>query len=442
MKRALERAVHFVRRDIWSVRARDLPLSRFVLIRILRTIVLAFRGFHTDRCSLRASALTLYSLLAVVPAAAMAFGIAKGFGLSDRLAERIRSALDGQPEVADWIIEFAQTALQSASSGLMAGFGVVILLWTVIKLLSNIEKSFNDVWNVHQARPFLRKFSDYFSIVLICPVLLVASGAIPVLIERSVERLVERLTVLGWAAPPVFALIGLLPHLFGVFTFAFLYAFMPNTKVKFWSALVAGIIGYAAYGALTELYFALQVGVSKYSAIYGSFAALPLFVIWLQLSWLIVLFGAELSFAYQNVDTYEFEPDCLEASQALRRLITLRIVQLLSVRFRDGHPPMSGSDISHELGVPIRLVNEILFDLVQAGVLSEVTLEEDTERVFQPGRSIETLTPVFVIEALARAGSSDVPIHDSPELENIRDAVEGLWGSLREAPENRPLADI
>jgi membrane protein len=154
------------------------------------------------------------------------------------------------------------------------------------------------------------------------------------------------------------------------------------------------------------------------------------------------MFGAELSFAYQNVDTYEFEPDCLEASQALRRLITLRIVQMLAVGFRDGHPPMSDSDISHELGVPIRLVNQILYELVQAGVLSEVNLEGDTERVFQPGRAIETLTPVFVIEALGRAGSSEVPIHDSPDLEHIRDAVEGLWGSLRNAPENRPLVDI
>jgi membrane protein len=442
MRRTLQRMLHFVRRDIWRFRARDLPRSRFMLIRFLRTIVLAVRGFHVDHCNLRASALTLYSLLAVVPAAAMAFGIAKGFGLDERLAERIRTALQGQPDVAEWIIQFAHTALQNAKGGLIAGFGVVILLWTVIKLLGNIERSFNHIWSVRQARPFLRKFSDYFSIVIICPILLVASGAIPVLIERSVERLVDKLTVLGWAAPAAFAAIGLLPHIFGIFTFAFLYTFMPNTKVKLRSALVAGAAGYLAYEALTEVYLALQVGVSKYSAIYGSFAALPLFVIWLQLGWLVVLFGAELSFADQNVDTYEFEPDCLEASTSLRRLITLRIVQLLAVRFRDGQAPMSGSEVSHELGVPIRLVNEVLFELVQAGVLSEVRLESDTERVFQPARSVETLTPVFVMEALAAVGSSDVPIHASPDLERLSGAVGELWGSLEHAPSNKPLADI
>ncbi|MFO7900768.1 MAG: YihY/virulence factor BrkB family protein, partial [Planctomycetota bacterium] len=368
MKKQLRRLIRFLTVEIWRLRLSDLPKGKSVLIKALRTIVLALRDFKTDRCTLRASALTFYSMLSIVPLVAMAYGLAKGFGFEHQLETRLMAAFEGREEVAKWILEWSQNMLKQTRGGLVAGIGVAILLWTVIKVLGNIEKSFNDIWGTKKNRTLLRKFSDYLSVVLVCPVLLVLSGSATVVLSTMIKSLSERL---GFLAPVIVLLLSVLPYLIGWFVFGFIYMFVPNTRVKFKSALVAGVIAGTAFQVMQWGYVNFQVGVTRYSAVYGSFAALPLFLIWLQLSWLIVLFGAELSFAHQNAATYEFEPDCARVSRSFKLLIALRAAQVVVRNFAEGERPLMAAEVSQRIGAPIRLVNEVLLDLEQAGVLTE-----------------------------------------------------------------------
>jgi len=442
MKDKLHKVMRFLTVDVWRIQARDLPRSRFLLLKNLRIILLALRGFRDDNCTLRASALTFYTILSVVPIAAMAFGIAKGFGLEAMLEGQIRTALEGQEQAAKMIIDFAKNLLESAKGGVVAGVGVAILLWTVIKVLGNIEKAFNHVWGIKKHRSLARKFTDYISIMLVCPVLMVLSGGATVIISTKVEEMLASIPMFDVLGPIIVLVLGVLPFALGWGLFAFVYMFMPNTRVRLKSAIVAGVVAGTLFQLTQWGYINFQVGVSKYSAVYGSFAALPLFLVWLQISWFIVLFGAELSFAHQNVDTYEFEPDCLTASHSFKELLSLRTAQLLVKNFAEGVRPATASEISHELGMPIRLTNDILNELVGAGILSETKIEEEYKEVgYQPARPPEVLTAAYVLDALGRRGTNDLPVVKSKELTKLSDCMDKFAEAVRKSPANTPLGD-
>ncbi len=442
LRRRADRTIGFLTTDVWRIRRKDLPRLKAFLIRSLRVALLTFRGLAEDRVQLRASSLTFYSLLSVVPVLAMIFGIAKGFGFEKNLREILLERLSGQEAVALRIIEFSHALLDNVKGGLVAGIGVVILFYTIIKILSHIENAFNDIWGVTTSRRLGRKITDYLSMILICPVLFLMSSAATVVIASGVRFVVESISLLGPLAPLITLLVKFLPYCVLWVLFTFVYMFMPNNRVRFASALLAGIIAGTAYHLFQWAYILFQLNVSRYNAIYGSFAALPLFFIWLQVSWLIVLLGAEISFAHQNVDTYEFEKDCLTASHAFKRLISLRIVHLLVHNFSQGPPPWSALRISHHLEIPIRLVNQLLYELVDAGILSEANTERDQEAGYQPGRDPDTLTIKAVLDALDHRGNETIPIVRSEELERLSQCLRGFDEVVEASPHNRLLKTV
>jgi membrane protein len=288
--------LQFLKSDIWRLQADKLTPRRSFWIRQLRIFLLTIRRFNLDKCELRASALTYYSLLSIVPVVALAFAVAKGFGFEKILAQELMAKLQGHEETAQMIIGFAQSLLENTKGGAIAGVGIVLLFWTVIKVLGNVEKSFNDIWGVKTARAMGRKFADYLSVMMICPVLLIIASSVTVLITTRVSSMLERLSFMGYLADVLIFVLKLLPYGVIWLVFTFIYVFMPNTKVALKSALWGGIFAGTIYQLVQLAYISFQIGVSNYGAIYGSFAALPLFLVWLQLSWLIVLLGAELSF--------------------------------------------------------------------------------------------------------------------------------------------------
>jgi membrane protein len=209
---SISKFVQFLKTDIWRIRASKLPSRQSFWIRQLRIILLAIRGFDEDKCQLRASALTFYSLLSVVPVVAMAFGIAKGFGLDGRLEKLILEKMQGQEEVAKQIVDFAHSFLANTQGGVIAGIGIVVLFWTVIKVLGNIESSFNDIWGIKKARPLSRKFSDYSSVMMICPILFVMSSSVTVLITSQVTLIIEKLAFLGPVGSLIILSLRILPY--------------------------------------------------------------------------------------------------------------------------------------------------------------------------------------------------------------------------------------
>ncbi len=418
--------VNYLNRDIWRIRLKDLPQKRSFFIRILRIILVSLRGFNEDKCSLRASALTFYSLLSIVPVFAMIFGVAKGFGLDKVLEKQLMEKIPAQNEIITNVINFSHSLLENTKGGLIAGVGVALLFWTVIKVLGNIERSFNDIWGIKSMRSIMRRFTDYLSVMLICPVLLILASSVTVFINTQTKMITQKVSLLGAFAPGISFLLDFLPYTVIWVVFSFIYVFIPNTKVNMRSGILAGIIAGTVYQLMQWAYVHFQVGVAKYNAIYGSFAALPLFLVWLQMSWRILLLGAEISFAHQNVDTYEFEPDCLSASRAFKNQLALMIVNLLSKNFVAGKKALTAHEISHLLGIPIRLMRDIIFELTETGILAAVHHETNRVPAYQPALDVHILSIKYVIDALESRGTDSIPVIHSKEREKIIDNLRGF----------------
>ncbi len=438
----LSRITEFVTVDIWRIRLKDLPRKKSFLIKQLRTVILAIRGFDEDKCLLRASSLTFYSLLSIVPVVAMAFGIAKGFGFERYLEEQIFERLPGQEKILLQIIEFAKKLLENTKEGVILGIGIAILLWTVIKLLSHIESAFNDIWEIKKSRTAARKFSDYLSIMLISPFFVVISSSMTLFITTQIMHITERLSLLGAFSPLIVLALRILPYcLIGMF-FTIVYILMPNTKVSFRSGLIAGLVAGSTYVLVQWGYINFQVGIAKYNAIYGSFAALPLFLIWMQLSWLIVLFGAEISFAIQNVETYEFEHDCLGISQGFKKLLSLQVSHQIIMTFSKGENPLTAPQISHNLGIPIRLLHQILYELIDSRIISDINNDESVDPAYQPAQDINRLTVRYILDALDNKGIDNIPVVQTRELEVLSDTLKEFGNIVDNSQANRLLKDI
>ena len=461
----LAKIIKFLTTDIWRLRLKNYPPSKSFLIRQLRVIILSIRGYAEDKCKFRASALTFFTLLSIVPVIALLFGIAKGFGLQEKVETQIVETMarfensvqieesesidrtdeptDKEKEkMSDKIITFSNKLLGEAKGGPIAGIGVALLLWAVIKLLSNIENSFNDIWGIKKSRTFGRKFSDYLSLMLICPILLVMSSSATVIVSTQISQLILKLPLHPSISSFILMSLKLLPYCAIWVIFSFVFIFMPNAKVNWKSGILAGIVAGTMFQLVQSIYIHFQVGLAKYNAIYGSFAALPFFLLWLQISWLVVLFGAELSFAHQNVDTFEFEPDCLNVSHKYKRKLSLLITNLLVKNFCNCSRPLQTEEISQKLETPVRLVRQILYELVECGVLSEVKTEQDRQVAYQPACDADVLTVKYVMDALESHGNAAIPVLDSSELAKLSECLETFSRQLNNSSANIALKDV
>jgi membrane protein len=432
----------FIRIDIWRIRLDDLPFGKSFLIKQLRIILLAFRGYLEDRCLLRASSLTFYTLLSIVPVVAMFFGVAKGFGFERRLERELFERFPGQEEVLGQVINFANSLLEETQGGLIAGIGMLVLFWSVLKVLGHIEMALNDIWEIKKQRSWVRKFTDYLSIILISPILVLMSGSATVFITTQVTQIAQEVKLLGAVSPLISLLLKFTPYVLIWALFTILYIIMPNTKVNFKAGLLGGVVAGTLYQIAQGAYISFQIGAAKYNAIYGSFAALPLFLMWVQISWWIVLFGAELSFANQNVHTYEYEPDCLKVSPRFKKLLTLQMTHLLIKNFANGEKPVTDSQISTQLEIPIRLVHNILYDLVESGLVSETITDQDKEIAYQPARDINKLSIQYVLEALEQSGTDTLPVAKTEGHRALSEALKNFSDTMESSPANKLLKDI
>jgi membrane protein len=439
---SISKIVHFLTVDIWRIQQRDFSRAKWFLIRQLRFLIVAVRGLAEDKIQLRASALTFNTLLAIVPLAAVIFGIAKGFGFEKALEQYLIENLQMHAEVITRVIEFSRSLLENAKGGVIAGIGFLLLFWAIIRVLANIERSFNDIWGLGRSRTLLRKISDYLAFMLICPFLLVMSSTMTVAISAQVRLIISKVALLGVFSPAIALGLKLIPLIILWILFTFIYIFMPNTRVKLRFAAVAGFITAVLFQIFQLAYINSQIWIAKYNAIYGSFAALPLFLIWLQISWLIVLLGAELSFAGQNVEMYKFEQQYQKVSYSFKRLLTLRIAHVLVQNFSRAQEPWGETRIAHALEIPVRLAREILHDLRAAGVVSQVTLDDERMVAYQPARNPEEITVQYVLDALEKRGIDDIPVAESKGLKRLAACLKDFHDLIAQSPSNKRLQDI
>ncbi len=392
----------FLNEDIWRVTEDEVSRPRGIFYNAIKIALLSVREFTQGGIVNRASALTYSTLLAIIPILALLFAIARGFGFTNLLESQIRSGMMGQNEAVETVFQLVDSYIAHAQSGIFIGVGLIMLFWMVLALTNNIERTFNYIWQVKKPRTLYRKMTDYFSILLILPLLLVLTSGISIFMTTMLKNLEE----FSLLAPIVKTLVRMIPFLLtaAMFTGAFIY--MPNTKVKFKFAIIPGILSGVAFQIFQYLYIGSQIWISRYNAIYGSFAAIPMFLLWTQISWSICLYGVQLCYIAQNLQNYSFSREAKNISRRYHDFLCILILSLICKRFGKGERPYSAEDLSTEHKIPIRLTQKILYELQDIGLICETPVENDGESTaYLPAIDINRLNVAMLLNRLDTAGT-------------------------------------
>ncbi|MBO5550234.1 MAG: YihY/virulence factor BrkB family protein [Prevotella sp.] len=411
---------------MWRITQGDVSPVRYLLLEILKKVVLAIRFFTAKRVLQKASALTYSMMLAIVPILAVVFAIARGFGYNKYIEVWFREAFESQPQVADVIIGFVNSYLIHTKSGVFLGIGLIFMLYTVLMLVSNVEDAFNEIWQVKKPRSIFRTFTDYVAMFFLFPIIIVLTSGISIFMATIADSMPDFL-LLG---PSIRFLIDLLPYVLMSAMFVALYVFMPNTHVRPQCAIVPGILAGFAMQGLQIVYIHSQIFLSSYNAIYGSFAALPLFMLWVQISWTICLFGAELCYTNQNLDFYDYDANTGEISHRYKILLSALLMSRICKRFANGQKPLSALELREQTTIPIRIVNDLLFELIDAGLVVEITNDEKGETShFMPAEDIQNLSLGTMVDRLESRGQWKIDL-DVSELFTCE------WGKAMETRSN------
>ena len=421
----------FIAEDIWRATPQELSNQKRKGYTVLKVISLAIKRYREDNLQRNASALTYSTFLSLIPLLAVLLAIAKGFGFRTIVESQLFQYFPGQRDILNKIFEFVDSYMQHTHEGWFLGFGLLLLFYTVYSLVGNIENTFNMIWQVPRGRSVGRRFTDYFSAFLLIPVFLVCSSGISIWTSAVMDTLLEY-QVIG----PVYKLWGsIAPLLINILLFTALYLFMPNTKVQFKHALYGGIFAAIGFQIFQYLYINGQMWVSRYNAIYGSFALLPLLLLWMQLSWVICLIGAEIAYAGQNVQNYEYERDSKNISRRYLDFVTLVIAYLIIKRFENGETPYTDIEISAHYKIPIRLTKRVLYLLVDIGLVNEMKNEAQYAN-YQPAMDINQITVECLFSRIDRKGSENFKIDSKhqfhPEWEAILQSRMDMYANNRD----------
>jgi membrane protein len=425
MKKAkIQSLKSFLLDDIWRVTDDEVSRPRHLFYNALKVGTLSIQEFIQNRIVSKASALTYNTLLSFIPLLAILFAIARGLGFATLMESQFRSGLEGQSQAAEIILSLIDSYLSHAKSGVFIGVGLVMLLWTVISLTNNIERTFNSIWQVKKPRSFYRKITDYLSVLLLLPVLIVLSGGITVFLS-TLAKSTDEFVVL---APLVKTAVRLLPYLLTWATFTALYVFIPNTRVKLRFAIVPGLLAGCAFQGLQYAYIGSQIWVSRYNAIYGSFAAIPMFLLWTQLAWEICLLGAQLSYVAQNLNNFAFSKETAHISRRYHDFLCLLVMSRICQRFEKGEAPYTAEALSDEHKIPIRLTKKILYELQDVHLLRETPSEDDEDNTaYLPSTDLSQLNVSLLLRRLNEAGSENFKID--------RKKYSRMWEALSQAHE-------
>jgi len=432
----------FFKDKLWEIEASKLPRYQHYAINLLKVIVLAFRGFKRDECPVRSSALTYFSLLSLVPVIAVAFAIAKGFGLDQLLEHEIKTNLQSQQEVMNYVLAFSKKILASTKGGLLAVISIGFLLYTVLRLFNHIENAVNTIWNVDKSRSFIRKFTDYLSIILIAPILIVLSGTSTVYINTVFKTLSKNSGIIEIISPAIVLLIKFIPYVVIWLLFALMYMIMPNKKVKISHCIISGLIAGTAYQLIQFYYIDLQIGFSRYNTIYGSFAALPLFLMWVQMSWLVFLFGAEISSALENLRLFGYMKDYRFLSQSKKRLLSILVLKKIISKFHHAEKAPGVQALSNEIQLPVLYIMKITDELVKAHLVVRVLDKDEMVTGFQPSMDIGKITLTDAVERLESIGNNRLLINEDADYEKVNNALAEFNVIVNEKFSNLLLKDL
>lgn len=431
----LEEFVEFLTHDIWRVDSKTLSKKTSIYYNTVKTVIMTVRNVTELDLGSRAASLTYRTVLSIVPFLAVLFAIARGFGFENIVQSEIFSYFGlsnssdsssiGQDTLMTQILESINNSLEFAKgSGVFAGVGVVLLLYTVFTLFQDIEKNFNRIWQVKKGRSIQRRATDYFALILFIPVMIILNYGISLILNSPGDYFDYFVDFLS----PLFArIINILPYFIIVLVLTLLYLFMPNTRVKFFNALIAALVAGTALQVFQFLYLSGQIWITKYNAIYGTFAAIPLLLLWIQLSWFIILIGVELSFAAQNVGKFNFDKETRNISRRYRDFFTLLIMTEIVKSFMDDKPALTNDEISEACSVPIGLTNRIIDDLQDMKMICPTPSEKEPKvMAYVPALDINLITVNYLMKKIDQFGSEDFRVDNKVAFYNE-------WNALMES---------
>lgn len=429
--------VTFLTEGIFCLRPEQIrnPFLRWAA-RQYKLLFYTVQGLSTHGTMVRSAAMTFYTLISIVPIVALIFAVLKGFGMTDDLVQNLYGLLPQMPEVVDYVVDFAQNTLARTQGGWVAAISLVTLFWAVIRVFGSIEDAFNNIWEVKNTRSMARKYSDYITVVVLAPILWIVATSFATY-TRQIFGVDDSMWLKVGSEIGSMAIVWLM--------FTFIYIIIPNTKVQFSAALMAGIIAGSIFLGFQWGYLYLQKWMTSYNAIYGSFAALPLFLLWMQTSWEILLLGGELSFAYQNEKRFEEERQSLMSSHDCRRKLMVGIMTIVVEWMRQGRGPIPVAELRERMEIPTRILSNLLFSLTRAGMLGEVHISnKEYDVAYVPTRDISTLRVYDIIEAVEREGLDfeQVEMERSTQIVSCATTVDLLKSLARKSEENKLIIDL
>lgn len=439
MLERLKQIRQFIEVDIWRIRLVSLSRGKRFYIRFTRIWIIAIKEFINDKCAEKASALTYLSMLSLVPVLAMIFGVARVFGIRELMEKELERYFSGQTEILNKVQPFVDKVLDTQSGGVVAGISAVFLIYTVVRLLINIESAFNDMWDIKKSRRWERKISDYVAVILLGPVLLIVASSATVFVKDTIQEFVTNIEFLGQLRSGIFFLLKLLPYTILWFLLFGIYLIFPNTHVKFWPALFAGIVAGTLYQLNQQAFISLQFAFARYNAIYGSIAFLPLFLIWLQISWLIVLFGAEVCYGAQYSNKWEMNSEVLKISYNHRRKLAILMLYRIVKKFEKGDGGMSLDSLATSVNVPRKYVTEICYELEKATLITRI----DSDKVsYYPSFDIHQMDIYTVLELFEKEGMGDFDSRKSHTFQNIEHALGSIKDHWKDTSLNKLVKDL
>lgn len=462
--------VHFLSYDIWRLNPEAMSNKKNILFNAIKTVMLTVRNVQELNIAASARSLTYRTLLSIVPLLAVIFAIARGFGIENIMQSSIFNLMTGERseaemtriappsddtlviaqerfgtngmdiggevlessgetllpgeatagdrtrEFLDLLFQIINNSLEEAKGGgVFAGIGILLFLYTILLLFNDIENNFNKIWQVSRGRSIPRKVTDYLALVLFMPLFFILINALNIISYPQNDTL----KIIYILYPFIPRLLDIVPFVLIILLFTALYKFLPNTKVKFQNALIAGVVAGIAFQFFQMLYLSGQLWITRYNAIYGTFAAIPLMLLWIQFSWFIALIGAEISYAAQNVGKFSFEKETRNISRRYKDFFTLVIVTEIVRRFAKELPPLTADQLSERCQVPSRLTHIILDDLFEVNVISPTpSLNDERVIAFQPAVDINLITVNYLMAKLDARGSEDFLIDTEDEFQS------------------------
>lgn len=406
---------NFIRYDIWKITVGEASKGNRILFDVIKTIYLAAREYTANKLNVRAAALTYSITFAVVPIIALLIAIGKGFGIETYIENALRDTFIAQANMMPKVMSFVEKYLQTTRGGVFIGVGLAILIYAVFNFFKQVENAFNFIWHVKKSRSIIRQFTILFSGLFIFPILIVISSGLSIYINNILSQ-----TILYQFFSPILKfLMFFVPLFLSWLVFTFMYLVIPNTKVKFMNAMIAGIIAGSAFQAFQLLYVSGQINLTRYNAIYGGFAAVPLLLLWINISSLIVLLGAEIAYVSQNLRNYDYETDTQNISNRYKKYLAVFVTFLIVKRFENDQPPLNMEEIIKEYKLPIRLLRQVLQILTESNVITEVYDAELGEKKYLPYMDINKLSINILYSKIDKHGSELFLTNETKEMKSI-----------------------